>query len=735
MLAPIAIGFALAVFLAGSGPVERLRNLVFDQYLRAAPRAWSPDLPVRVIDVDDASLARTGQWPWPRRIMADLTDKLAQSGAAVIAFDVVFAEPDRYAPAAILDELPASAERDALRASLEAQGKLASDPLALAFERAPVVAATALVSRPASSFDPRLATKSRFIILGDDPTPVAPAFPAAVLPLPDLRAAAMGLGAINYVSDGDQIIRRGPLVFAVGPAGDQVLAPSFAVEALRVAFQTNNPVIKSTNASGERVAGGHRAIVAVKVGDAEVLTDADGAVRIRYAGDQLGRRIPAWKALAGEVDRSEIEGRIMLVGSSAAALADLRATPLSPSTPGVEVHAELLEHILTGARLVRPDWAPGAEGFVILLGGALVAWAARRFRPLPAACALLTALTASGVGSWLLFTRGDVLLDPLVPSASWIATYVVGTLFAYRRAESERRYVRSAFQRYLSPEIVEQIAADPSRLRLGGETRETTVLFSDVRDFTSRAEILDAEGVVRFLNALHTPLTAAVLAEGGTIDKYIGDGLMAFWNAPLDAPDHADRACAAALAMQQAALDLDARMAREAAANGAIHSPVRIGIGINTGVAFVGNMGSEQRLEYSIVGDTVNIAARLETATKAIWTPILVSQATAEAAKLHAFVPLGALSLKGRARAEPVFALHAKKSDQSSDFDVYISLHNIALAAIEGRQQNAETAIAEACSTRDGARYEAFYRSRLAARDHVAAPTMEQGDSWTARES
>ena len=185
-----------------------------------------------------------------------------------------------------------------------------------------------------------------------------------------------------------------------------------------------------------------------------------------------------------------------------------------------------------------------------------------------AALALVGIVTIGAAGSWLLFTRADLLLDPLVPGAAWIATYITGTLAAYLRAENERQHVRGAFQRYVAPAIVERIAADPSRLRLGGETRETTVLFSDVRDFTSRSEMLDAEGVVRFLNSLHTPLTAAVLAEGGTIDKYIGDGLMAFWNAPLDAPDHADRACSAALAMQKAALELDERMEKEAAENG-----------------------------------------------------------------------------------------------------------------------------------------------------------------------
>jgi adenylate cyclase len=487
--------------------------------------------------------------------------------------------------------------------------------------------------------------------------------------------------------------------------------------------------VKSTNASGERSFGGYTAIVAVKVGDAEIPTDADGSVRIRYAGSQPGRLIPAWKVLAGEVDRDEIEGRIVLIGSSAAALSDIRATPLNAAAPGVEVHAELLEHAITGSRLVRPDWAPGAEGFAVLLGGILVAWGALRFRPILGALALVSIVFMGAAGSWLLFTRADLLIDPLVPGAAWIATYITGTLAAYLRAENERQHVRGAFQRYVAPAIVERIAADPSRLRLGGETRETTVLFSDVRDFTSRSEMLDAEGVVRFLNSLHTPLTAAVLAEGGTIDKYIGDGLMAFWNAPLDAPDHADRACSAALAMQKAALDLDERMEKEAAENGTVHLPVRIGVGLNTGLAFVGNMGSEQRLEYSMVGDTVNVAARLESGTKGVGAPILVSRNTAAAAKSYLFVPLGELPLKGKSRAEPVFALHAKRTGDLDEFNEFLELHDRAVRAIDTDQPDATKAIAAACATRDGARYASFYEKRLAGHTPELVVTKNPGGS------
>ena len=288
---------------------------------------------------------------------------------------------------------------------------------------------------------------------------------------------------------------------------------------------------------------------------------------------------------------------VLIVGSGAAGLSDLRSTPIDSAVPGVEVHAELIEHALTGSRLARPDWMLGAEAIALLIGGLAVAFLARRLPPTLAALAAFLLLFVCVLGSWYLFRYEDLLFDPVIPGASWIATYLGVTFVVYRQSEQEKRFVRGAFQRYLSPSVIEQLAADPSRLKLGGDTREVSILFSDARDFTTRAETLDAEGVVRFLNALHTPLTGAVLAERGTIDKYIGDGLMAFWNAPLIVTDHADRACAAALAMQAAIPDIDAALRAQAEAEGRSHVPLAVGIGLNAGPVFVGNMGSDQRFD------------------------------------------------------------------------------------------------------------------------------------------
>jgi len=721
-LLPILVGLVIAVLLNGSRPVERIRNIVFDEFQRLAPRPWTPDLPVRVADIDDASLAKLGQWPWPRERLAELTKRLVENGAAVVAFDSLFSEPDRLAPAEILAQLPDSPEKQALTKSLADSGKLNADPLEQAFRDNPVVIGLALSNRPAGPIVPM---KTQFVTLGDDPMSVLPSFSSMILPLDHLRNAAAGMGAINYVPDIDLILRRVPLVFAAGTGADKVLVPSFAAEALRVAFHTDTPIIKASNASGETNFGGASSVIAVKIGDAEIPTERDGAVRIRFAGSQPGRILPVWKILAGEVDRDEIEGRIILIGSSAAGLSDLRSTPLDSAVAGVEVHAELIEHAVSGARLARPDWALGAEAVLLALGGLLIAWLAWRLPPTIAALVAVVMIGGGLFASWYMFLHRDLLFDPVIPGVSWVATYLCMTFVVYRQSEQEKRFVRGAFQRYLSPTVVEQLAADPSRLRLGGETRDVSILFSDARNFTARSEALDAAGVVQFLNALHTPLTAAVLAQRGTIDKYIGDGLMAFWNAPLDIDDHADHACAAALTMLAAVPDIDAGLRREAEAAGRPHTPLAIGIGLNTGSAFVGNMGSDQRFDYSVVGDPVNVAARLEAATKEWGVPIIAAETTRRSARAHIFVELGAISVRGKSEEMQIFALHGAGSDGDPDFEAFRALHRQALDAIEARAGDVEARIEAAVQTRDGARYADFYRRLRARGGHIEVETTK----------
>lgn len=706
-LAPLALGMFIAWGLNGSALVERLRHIVFDQYQRWQPRDWHADLPVRVIDIDDESLARLGQWPWPRSRIADLTNRLAGGGAAAIGFDILFAEEDRLSPRALLRMLPEGPERSAFQKGLADRGVLDADPLRDAFASAPVIAAIVLNH---GAWPDAIKPKSNFVILGDNPAPALAYFSGAVPPLAPLREAAPGLGVIQYLPDQDLIVRRVPMVFAGASRNSPHLMPGFAAESLRLALRADNPVLKSTNASGEISLGTGPAVVAMKIGDFEIPLEHDGSLRVHFAGTKAGRSIPAWRVLDGSVPQSEIAQRIVLIGSSAASLIDLRSTPLETRVAGVDIHAEAIEHIVMGARLSRPDWMAGAEALAILVLGILIVLIARRARPAIAAASAALFIGGGAAASWLLFSRAELLADPLIPGASLLGAYMAATVGVYRRSERERRHVREAFSRYLAPALVERIAANPGQLALGGETREVSILFSDVRDFTTRSETLDAAGVVRFLNAVHTPFTAKVLDNRGTIDKYIGDGLMAFWNAPLETPGHANHACRAALAMLEAVPSIDAALTAEAEAAGRHHVPLRIGIGVNTGEVFVGNLGSQQRFDYSIVGDPVNVAARIEAATKEFGVPILVSKETRDAATEFLFVDLGAAGLKGKTSQTSLFALHGERSKNDAGFAEFETLHNAALMAAGENRPGAAALIDQAMAHEHGLRYAVFYK-------------------------
>ena len=471
-----------------------------------------------------------------------------------------------------------------------------------------------------------------------------PRFEGAVPPLPGLAAAASGLGAVNWIPDRDLVVRRVPLVFGVG----ETLVPSMALETLRVAQKATTLTLRATP----------NGINALRVGELAIPTDGDGSVRVRYAGSGSARTIPFWRLLTpGGVERAEIEGRIVLVGTSAAALGDIRATPLDASVPGVRVHAEVIEQILAGQHLVRPDFAEGIELSMLLLGALAAILLGRSLRPMSAALSVLALAALIWIAAWWAFSRSGFLLDPAIPSVAVGATYLIATVLGYMRTEGERRQIRAAFSHYVAPEIVRTISDNPGLLKLGGQTKPLTILFFDLRGFTARAESMPAENVIRFLNAVHTPLTQAVLDERGTIDKYIGDGLMAFWNAPLDVP----RPCRPRLPRRAAhgGRPLPVIKAALAAEIGETEAPdtIGLGIGIHTGLACVGNMGSTLRFDYSIVGDAVNTAARLEPLTKVYGVPILVSEDVADAVTGFAFATVDTLRLKGQARETRVLAL------------------------------------------------------------------------------
>jgi adenylate cyclase len=642
-----ALGLALllpllALRIWDPAPLEILRLKIFDLYQVAQPRQPLQQ-PVVIVDIDEESLAEVGQWPWPRTEVARLVDRLRDAGVVATAFDVVFAEPDRTSPgryAKFLDHLSPDV-LDALR-SLPSNDEL----LARSLRQTRVVLGQSGYHRQVGDAEQGEETPIPLAVIGRDPRPYLFHFPALVRNIQQLEAAAAGRAIFNLVPGSDGIVRRVP-AFVV--AGGQVL-PALSVELLRIATGGNAFAIKTDEA-------GVRAIVVAGV---EVPTDRNGRLWVYYAASRPELYVSAKDVLSGTVAPERLAGKLVLIGTSAAGLFDLKATPLQDNVPGVEVHAQVLEMILSGQLLLRPNYALGAELVALAVVGLLMIALVPVFGAVVSM--LFGGLVAGGLAltSWLLFTGEGLLIDVAYPVIGSFAVFILLVFTNYLREESRRQQVRSAFGQYLSPTLVDQLADDPERLVLGGESREMTILFSDVRGFTAISERLQdrPQELTRLMHRLLTPLTSQILENNGTIDKYMGDAVMAFWNAPLSDADHARHACRAALGMQAALVELNRELAAEAAAGAAAVTVIKVGIGINSGLCVVGNMGSEQRFDYSVLGDPVNLASRLEGQCPAYGADTILGQATVALAGDSALsAELDLIRVKGKREPQRIFAL------------------------------------------------------------------------------
>ena len=704
LLAAVLLLGAVALRIADPEPVARLRLAVFDTYLNLAPRAVDPALPVRIVDIDNASLARVGQWPWPRTRLAEIVDRLKADGARTITVDLILAEPDRLSPgefAKLFAEQPELAPLVGQASQLPSN----DERLAAAIAAAPV---TIGLAGETAGDKPPPKPHASFVIAGDDPLQFVPRFRGTVESLPVITNAARGLGAVNWLPERDQVVRRVPLLLSI--AG--VLYPSLPLETLRVAKNETTVFVRSSGGSSVTAFGQRTGIEHVRVGTTVLPTDGDGELWLRFTPPDARRYISAYSVLDGTADAKEIAGRDIIVGTSAVGLLDLRATPLDFAVPGVEVHAQALEQMLSGEHLSRPPFATGLELVYLIVGGAALAWLISRLGATGTAAIGAAAIVVVFAASWLAYANAGYLLDPVYPSIAVLLVYLATSLSGYIATERERSRVRSAFGHYVAAPLVEELARNHDKLKLGGETREVTVLFADVRGFTNIAEGLTAEELIAFLNRLFTPLSDIILAERGTIDKFMGDAVMAFWNAPLLDDAHAGNACRAALRMQEKVLQLNAIRAAESAARGQAVTPVQLGIGLNTGDCCVGNVGSPQRFDYSILGDVVNVASRLEGLTKTYGVQIIVGEKTALAAPSLAFLEIASVKVRGKERPERIFALIGDETvERSNAFAALSGAHAGLLAALmTGDTGAARSALAE-CGALGGASLSQLYAS------------------------
>jgi adenylate cyclase len=703
----IALGVMLGLIYGAPDAFRDLETASLDLRFRLrGPLAPGPA--TAVVLVDETSLSRLGRWPLSRGFYADAVGFLERAGARVIVFDLLFTEPEEPVPRSLREAVRAAADRlrapedaalrsrlarvaedepDAdLAASVRASGKVLL-PVAFPSFGSEVEGAPLLAGHVYQRFDPSATV------------PLFPLQPArALLPIPLLAEAAAGLGHVMVAFDRD----GAPRYEYIALPFDADFVPSLSVRA--AAAYLGVPWSEVGLALGD----------GVKLGDMLIPTDPAMRLVVNYRGP--ARTIPTypfWRLIEGKLDPALFRDRIVLIGASFTGIADAYSGPFDNTPiPGTERLAHVIDTILASdfIRDSPPPWpwiVIASVAALAILTGVATARLPTRYAAL---AGILPPLGWAG-GAQLAFVNG-LWLPAATPMTALAAAAGGVLLFRYGFIDRQRRRVQTAFRQYLAPALVEELAAHPERLRLGGETRNLTIMFADIRGFTAISETYKSnpEGLGRLLNrAFLSPMTSQILARGGTIDKYIGDCIMAFWNAPLDDPRHADRACESALAMLAELDRVNRLLAAEAQAAGGTFAPLAIGIGLNTGACVVGNMGSDERFSYTAIGDAVNLAARLEGQSKTYGVPVILGEATREAAPSWAALELDRIVVRGKAEAVRVFALLGDPAYAASAAFRELEDHHAAmLARYRARDWAGARAALDQCRGHD-ARLESLY--------------------------
>jgi adenylate cyclase len=692
----LLVGFAV-LRIADPAPIQELRVRTFDTFQVIDPRVKTAR-PVTIVDIDEKSLAdpRLGQWPWPRTRIADMVTNLTRLGAVVIGFDAVFSEADRLNP-----DIAADTFRNLDEATREKLKALPSNDQILA----DVIRNSRVVLGESGGLDVHadLDTKlpvTGFAMLGEEPQPFIFKLPGLLRNVPVLEQAAAGRGVFTILPERDGIVRRVPMIMQA--QGVNMLSLSF--EVLRVATGSGTVLIKTEKAGIKSIGMQHL----------QIPTDANGQLWVHYAHHDPSIYVSAVDVLDGRVPQDKIAGKLVLIGTSATGLNDTKTTPVSPVMPGVEIHAQVLESALTGAGVAQPNYASTVEFLGALIMGVLVIVFAPKMGP--TTLVLVGGLFASVlVGtSWYFYSHYRLLIDFTYPLLSTTAIYLTLIFASFVREQAQRKQIRSAFAQYMSPALVEQLALSPEKLVLGGEDREMTIMFSDVRGFTTISEAYkhDPQGLTALMNRFLTPLTNAILARKGYIDKYMGDAIMAFWNAPLDDREHQLNACEAAVDMLEKIDELNKIREQEAQESGHAFIPINVGVGLNTGTCTVGNMGSDIKFNYSVLGDSVNLASRLEGQSKEYGFPIIVGSKTALAVKdKFAILELDFIMVKGKTEPEVIYAIAGREETAlSGRFQRLRNLTIEMLACYRSRDwDGALAAIERGRRSDDGHRLELLY--------------------------
>ena len=649
------IGFAIFVsFLPIFNPLQiftSLQNYSFDTFQRILPREVYSEDPVVIIDIDDRSLAEIGQWPWSRNQLAKLTNQAY--AAAALGFDIVFAEPDRTNPQNLIANYSFDEAINKELASLPSNDELFADAIS---NHGTVVLGQALNNK-----DNTKPSKNKFglVTQGDDPKQFIANYLGAQNNIKILDDSASGVGSMS-IGNNDVIVRQLPTFERI----DKQLVPSLALEMTRVAVGASTFQIKSSNASSEEAYGAQTGINNIKLGPLTIPTTPEGNAWIYFAPTKDILSVSAIDVISGTIPPEFFEGKVALVGTSAAGLLDLRSTPTEKNVPGVTIIAQFMQQIFANEFLQRPDWLFGAEFIAGLLLAVLITLGIQALGPIGGLSIFLVGSGGIMGSSYYFFKSKLFLVDPISPLIISLSVYVAVTFFNFLFTELERSRVRGAFAQYLSPEMVNRLAESSESLVLGGERKEMTFLFSDIRGFTKISEQYkdDPEGLTQLINELLTVLSNAILDHGGTIDKYMGDCIMAFWNAPTDQADHRQLAIKAAHSMNEALDEFNAQT------EGNLDFKLEIGIGINSGNCIVGNMGSDKRFDYTVLGDAVNLASRLESQSSNYGLHMIVGENTHMDDSEFTIIEIDKIAVKGKSSAETIYTCFKPEMKFTEEF-------------------------------------------------------------------
>jgi adenylate cyclase len=648
---------------------------------------------VVIVDIDPPSLAELGQWPWPRSTMAELVRCIGAQQPKIIGFDIVFAEPDRTSLKLAVDRIAqitgtavalpqGAADNDVILADAMRE---ADTVLGYYFELADEASAMAPGATtepgrlPCPEFSLPVATVDTLVRQSD----VAMAR-RAVLNLPCLNDNALSEGFFNTVPDLDGVTRRGSLLIRYG----DVLYPSLTLEMVREGLHETPELASHTAGVG---------VTGIKLGERTVPLTRQAQLCINYRGPaHCFTYHSAVDVLRHRCTPDALKDKYVLIGTSATGLLDLRSTPFARAYPGVEINASIIDNLLVGDPMIYDRGLDlGLNLVLVALFGVLMAAALAFLGPRTGALSGVFFLLLIGYGNYRVFFLHQRLVGVTYVTASLLLVFLAVSVANYFFEGRRKRFLQGAFAHYVSEDIVAALVQHPERLSLAGEERELTVLFTDIRGFTTMSETMTARQLAAFLNEYLSAMTDIIMVRGGTVDKFIGDAIMAFWGAPLDDREHARHALSACLEMRRRLAELRP----EWVARGL--PPVETGIGANSGVVSVGNMGSRTRFSYTVMGDAVNLASRLEGLTKIYGAGVLVSEATRKAAGDSFFYrPIDVVRVKGKREPVALFEPLAEGPapvDRQQELERYAAALDLYRSRAFGPAQEAFQALQRDC--------------------------------------